>query len=217
MTKKITAVFLVTITCMLAANGQIARHSTLAGGQVFYSNSKIQYSSVFPAQKDSRTAITLSVGKALKENSVYGFNLTYQPVADKNFFNGSTFINFKSNEYDIGIFNRQYKKLITDLYAFVETGIAYVTIRNSSKDTLGNALETVKVSGGQLNITPGLSYRLIKKLHVEITIPNLVLMQYAISKDITPQLSAKQHQFLLTSSLSSTNITSLAVGFHFIL
>ena len=68
-------------------------------------------------------------------------------------------------------------------------------------------------------MTPGLSYKILNKLHLEIIIPNIISIQYAVTKDETPTMKAKQNQFLFNSSLNSTGggLNFIGIGFHFIL
>jgi DNA-binding transcriptional regulator YhcF (GntR family) len=84
---------------------------------------------------------------------------------------------------------------------------------------MGAKLETIKQLGGQLFLTPGLSYKVLNKLHLEIIIPNIVTIQYIVTEDETATEQTKQRQFLFNSSLNSSGngLTFIGVGFHFIL
>jgi hypothetical protein len=86
---------------------------------------------------------------------------------------------------------------------------------------MGAKLETIKQLGGQLFLTPGLSYKVLNKLHLEILIPNIVTIQYIVTEDETafaPTEQTKQRQYLFNSSLDSSGngLTFIGVGFHFI-
>ena len=77
-------------------------------------------------------------------------------------------------------------------------------------------METVKVSGPQLTLMPGISYKIFNKFHMEILIPNIVTIQYASKKDNTPTTNTKQKTFFFKSSLNSSSFDFLGVGFRFI-
>jgi hypothetical protein len=219
MTKRIL-VTLLTICCFSNfTNAQIKTSSVLLGGQIGYYSSDVSYSGSQPNEKNNNASFNISIGKALKENSVYGLNLTYSPVKVDNFYNGANYISSKLNQYNLGIFYRKYKKLGKDFYFFTELGASYINMKETNTDTLGTDLETIKQSGGQIFLTPGLSYKILNKLHLEIIIPNLVTTEYIVSKDKTPAQKANQKQFLFNTSLNSTGggLTFVGVGFHFIL
>jgi hypothetical protein len=219
MTKKILAT-VVTFACFSNFSfGQIKKESILLGGQIGYSNTDIDYSGNQPNQKNESAAFNISIGKAVKENSIFGLNLTYLPAKIKNYFNGANFVSTNTNQYNFGIFDRKYKKLAKDFYFFTELGASYIKAKQTSTDTSGINLETIKQSGAQVYLTPGLSYKILNKLHLEIIIPNIVTIQYAVTKDKTPTLQAKQKQLFFNSSLNSTGggLTFVGVGFHFIL
>lgn len=219
MTKKIL-VPLLTICCLSNFTfGQIKINSVLLGGQVSYYSSDIGYSGNQPNQKNKNASFNISIGKTLKENSVYGLNLTYSPAKVEAFYNGANYFSSKVNQYNFGIFYRKYNKLAKDFYFFTEFGASYINASQTNTDTLGIKLETIKQSGGQVFLTPGLSYRILNKLHLEIIIPNILTIQYAVTKDKTPTQEANQKQFSFNSSLNSTGggLTFVGVGFHFIL
>ena len=219
MRKKILITLLTLLCSFYLAKAQIKVNSVLLGGQAFYYNSNIDYSGNQPNQKNKSSSFNISIGKALKENSVYGLNLTYSPGKTDDIYNGANYVSSKINQYNFGIFYRKYKKLATDFYFFTEFGASYINAKQTDTDTSGINLETFKQSGGQLFLTPGLSYKILKKLHLEIIIPNIVTIQYAVTTDKTPTNQAKQKQFLFISSLNSTGggLSFVGVGFHFIL
>ncbi|PZX61943.1 hypothetical protein LX80_02107 [Hydrotalea sandarakina] len=219
MTKKTLITLLIILSFSKFTLGQISIKSVLLGGQVGYYNSYIDYAGIHPNEKKKTAAFNISIGKALKENSVYGLNLTYSPSQADNFYYGTNYINLKIYQYNFGIFYRKYKKLATDFYFFTELGASYINAKQTNTDTMGAKLETIKQLGGQLFLTPGLSYKVLNKLHLEIIIPNIVTIQYIVTKDETSTQQTKQRQFLFNSSLNSSGngLTFIGVGFHFIL
>jgi hypothetical protein len=211
---KFTTLLISTLCIAFTANAQIIKGATLIGGQIFYYNSDVNYSTDQKNQKNQNATFNISAGRALKENKIFGIDISYSPVTIHNFYNGSTFVNTAFNLYSLGLFYRQYKKLAKDFYFFAETGGSYITSRQKNTDTLGVNLLIEKQSGGQLTLTPGISYKIYKKIHLEILIPNIATIQYAITKDDTPTENIRQKQFLFSTSLNSNPLNFLGVGFR---
>ena len=118
------------ISFFLSAHAQIKKKSILLGGQIAFVNSSINYSTMQSNQKEKDAAFNISIGKAIKDNSVYGINISYQPSTIKNFFNGAAFINQKVNQYSFGAFYRQYKSLSKDFYFFIQPEADYIIGKN---------------------------------------------------------------------------------------
>ncbi len=215
MTKKIASI-LFTINCFYFANGQIKKDAILLGGQIAYYNSSINY---LGSQKNSNTKqgiYNVSFGKCFKENTVYGFNISYSPNSISNYYNGVDYVNLKVNQFMLGIFFRNYKPLAKDFYFFTEAGLSYLNNKQEITDTLGVSSGTIKQNGGLLHLTPGISYRIFNKLNLEIIIPNIVSVQYVSTTTNTKSENSSQDQFLFNSSLNSYGLNYLGVGFHFI-
>ncbi len=217
MKQKFTLIALAFTGYSLVVNGQIKKESLFLGGQVAYAHSKLDYSGAQADQKNSSANLNVSIGKAVKENAVFGVILGYAPFTTS-YSNGSNTVNSTTREYNLGIFYRQYHQLAKDFYFFTEAGAAYIASKQSNKDAVaGTDLGTIKQSGGQLSLMPGLSYRVLPKLHLEIVIPNIVAAQYMVGKNNTSAPLQKQTQFSFNSSLNSIGWSNLSVGFHFIL
>jgi hypothetical protein len=214
--KKIFGLLIIICSC-LTLNAQIIKGSILLGGQIFYYNSNINYGTTQPNQKNKSGDFNISAGKALKENSVLGFYVTYGNWKANNNYNGNYFINSKVNQYNFGLFYRQYKNLARDFYFFAEAGVAYISAIQTDTDTLGNNKVKYTQSGGQLNLTPGISYKIFKKLQLEIFIPSIVSVQYTISKTKSQTNNFKQEQFLISTNLNASSLNNLGVGFRFVL
>ena len=218
MTKLITLSFL--LICISSVTyGQIKKGSILLGGQVFYFDSKFVQSTNQIVQKNSTATFNISVGKAFKENSLYGLNLSYSPSAYDYAYNGSTYLNRKTKFYSIGGYYRLYKSLAKDFYFFSELGAAYIFSHQIDTDTLGIKQVPLNQSGGQLNFTPGISYKIFKRVNFEVTIPNIVYVQYSVSKTetATPSQYTKENRFSLNTNLNSSPLNYLGIGFRIIL
>ena len=215
MSGKNLATLIIFLSCSFFLHAQITKGAILLGGQIYYSATTYDY----PFQKESKNNsanFNISAGKAFKENTVFGINFTYNPSSVSNYYNGNGLIDATVRSYNFGVFYRQYKKLAKDLYFFAEFSVAYVTAKQIEKDTAGTTLETVMQSGGKLGLTPGISYKIWNKLHLEILIPNIADVQDIKTSDQTHAYSSAQHQFLFNTSLNNSGFNFLGVGFKFI-
>ena len=212
MYQKITLTTVAFLCCSIIVSAQIKKGSVLLGGQIYYSNSSNEYSPNQSEQANHNTTFSVSVGKAFKENSVYGINLSYGNAAYNNNYSNNTYYNTKINSYSAGIFYRKYKTLAKDFYLFGEAGASYFDSKNTLTDLSGNKLSTTRSTGGQITLTPGISYQLLKKLQVEITIPNIAGVSYSVND----QSTVKQTNFAFNTSLNSFALGNLGVGFRFV-
>jgi hypothetical protein len=67
---------------------------------------------------------------------------------------------------------------------------------------------------------PGIAYKMSKKVFIEITMPNLFLVSYYASNiavQDTIFYRDKQNRFAVSTSLSSTVLGNLGIGFRLIL
>jgi hypothetical protein len=216
---KIVTTFL-TIGCFILAKGQITKKSILLGGQIRYASSKLEYSDFSNNSKSNQGTFDVSIGKAFKENVIYGFNASYGSVSSKNnYYSYPYYYNSKLNSYSFGLFRRDYEKLGKDLYFFTEAGLGYTYQKSTYSDSIQNINSTGKGSQTKLYLTPGLSYRIYKKLQLEIIIPDILSINYNYTNFNynTSNSNTKQNNFYFNSSLNSSVLSSLGVGFHFIL
>lgn len=218
MTRKTTIVLLTLFACISIAKGQITKNSVLLGGQISYQNISYHYQGTPSDSKNKTASFNVSIGQVFNENSVFGFNLQYAPSTSTNTYVGSNYSNVDTKLYSIGIFTRQYKALAKDLYLFAESGAAYNNRKEVYTEINSNEkIGTLKQWGAQLNLTPGISYRIYKKLHLEVTIPNIVLIQYYKTTNRPEAINTETKSFIFNTSLNGTALSWLGVGFHFIL
>ncbi len=217
MMKYCIAILLLSISNL--SNAQIKRNSILLGGQLSYFNDRNQSENSTQNYESGR--IGISIGKAIKENSVVGINFTYTPNKQENMHSGLDSFTTKSNRYEIGGFYREYKNIGKEFYFFGQVDGAYIT-GNQKEDYTGNSKDvTITQNGGFASLTIGLSYNIFKKMQVELSIPNLISMQYLVSNSDSenPQVpDADRKQFSFSSNLTNSSILGyLGVGFRFIL
>jgi hypothetical protein len=200
-------------------NGQIKKQSIVLGGQLFYYNNKNQVDNL--NQKSESGTISISIGKAFKENKVIGINLSFSPIRQSNYLNGSDTTNLTFNRFDIGAFYREYKKLGKDFYFFSQVDGAFITANQTEHYKIASGDVKATQRGGFISLTPGISYQVFKKMQLEITIPNILSVQYLVTKfdsEIPQVKNSKREQFLFYSNINNnTGLGFLGVGFRFIL
>ncbi|MEO6253401.1 MAG: hypothetical protein ABIO79_08860 [Ferruginibacter sp.] len=211
--------FFSTIILLLSftASAQIKKGAIFLGGLVSVYHSNIDYDSPQPDQKLSSASFNISAGVALKENAVAGLYVTYGHGKFDNNYNGGGYSNTKLNRYNAGAFFRRYKKLVKDFYFFGELGAGYFGSNQTDVNFPGNNEINYTESGAELYLSPGISYRVFKKLHVELAIPQIAGLQYGVTKMTSQVRNSKQDQFQFNTNLNSSFLNNLALGFRFIL
>ncbi|MEI9959515.1 MAG: hypothetical protein WDM90_25075 [Ferruginibacter sp.] len=127
------------------------------------------------------------------------------------------FYNTKGDNFGVGIFYRQYKKLAKDFYFFTEAGASYFNTKQVY-DTASVVLSTDKRTGGRLGLAPGVAYKLCKKFYVELSIPDIAYVQYTnIKTTATGNNNSNENQFNFSSTLSNQSfLYNMAIGFRFV-
>lgn len=214
--KQFLGFFILAYCASLPTTAQINKGSILLGGQISYASTNANYGTSQPNQKNKNGLFNISVGKTIKENSVLGISLAYGSSKGENNYNGSLFMNLKVNQYAFEVYYRLYKKLAKNFYFFGEFGGGYITSNQTDKDTSGNNKVKYSQTGGDLYLTPGLSYKILKKLQVEILIPRIVDVRYTVSKTKSQTENFKENQFIFNTNLNPTSLSFLGVGFSYI-
>jgi len=211
---KITFATLAFLCCSFFVNAQIKQKSVLLGGKLYYSNAITKLNDRTNSKSNS-AIIILSVGQAIKQNSVLGVNLQFSPSTSYQFNDLNVQYKSQASGYGAGVFYRQYKSLAKDFYFFIEADANYFYLKQTVSDTSGFKLQNVSQSSVQLSLAPGISYKVFKNLHLEVAIPQLLSVQYGAAKNNLDR-SNSQKQFAINTSLNSTSLNNLSVGFKLI-
>lgn len=217
------------ISSSLIVNAQFKKNDILLGGQLsysYYSTSFDQPNSSYPTsdQKTNNGNITISLGKAINENTIVGINLSYLPSSTTNYQNyGPTLLNYQNNGYGVGIFFRKYKSLGKEFYLFWEESASYNWSNQSGKDSAG----LKRISGSSwstgIDLYPGIAYRISKHFFLELTIPDLFIARYYKSNTVNQYgtvsevQTSKNDNLSISTSLSSDPLNALGIGFRLIL
>jgi hypothetical protein len=213
MIQKITFATLAFLCCSFFVNAQIKEGSILVGGQVYYANTILKTSNGQTTQKQNNGVIDLSLGKAIKDNAVIGIHLEFAPGSTAN--NGSIIYKTKSTGYGAGVFYRQYKTLAKDFYFFIEADVNYFYGKVTTVDTAGNKYQITTGSTVQLSLAPGISYKVLKNLHLEVTIPQIISAQYTVNK-ASGQTQVTSQNIVFNTNLNASTLNNLSVGFRLI-
>ena len=146
-----------------------------------------------------------------------GVNVGYSSSKAENFYNGTSFYNSNANQYNLGLFYRKYKKLGGDFYFFGEAGAGFFSGKQTNTDIALNNKTIIDGAGGNLFLTPGISYKICKKLQLEITMPGIVNVNYTSYKASPQTNNSKQEQFGISTSLNGSLLNSIGFGFRFVL
>src|SRR5262249_28894178 len=148
-------------------------------------------------------SISLSLGKAIKENTVVGFNVGYYGSKSTNLPYGIDTTTNKLNGYNAGIFYRKYKALVKDFYFFGQANAIYSNSKSKSDYKVYPANNTKSIlNTGALSVTPGLAYKIFKKTFIELSLANLVSLQYT-----------HENKTQNTGYTTKTNVVSLSTAF----
>jgi Outer membrane protein beta-barrel domain len=218
---KKTFVLLLFIATTAAATAQIKKGAVLLGGQLGVYNSSSDYTSNTPPntpqnQKNKGANFGIAIGTAIKDNVVVGINGGYSSYKNENTV-GITTLTSTTDQYNFGVFYRQYKSLSRNFYFLGEAGIGYIGSKQTEKNTSVVNDVTRKNSGVQLYLSPGISYQVSKKLQLEILIPNIVNAGYSKNKITSQVNNSAQDNFYINTNLNGSPLNNLAVGFRFIL
>lgn len=209
--KKILFV-LILVVSYATVNAQINKNAILLGGHMNLNRQNFSYSS--GGHTNSTGFISLSAGKAYKQNKVLGLGISYSNTTNSaNRIDTSIGIR-NSNQVGLNIFTRQYKPIRGNLYVFghLDLGIHFAT--NKYANVPQNLKE--KHRGISSGFTAGISYQLLPKLQVEINLPTILGIDYTVY-EYTASPSNKNSTFSLNSSLPQFNLGSIGMGFRLIL
>jgi len=201
------------------SQAQINKGTILLGGNLEYGESSGS-SSVpnAPVPKATELSISPVFGKAVKDNLVLGFDVTY----GHNTNSLTQQYSESSDEAGADFFVRKYKLLGNGFYLFGQAGIGGSYSHNSSYDpgTPNSISSTGHGYNISLQVYPGIAYAINRNWQVEIAMPNFFQMNYSHSKETAsttgqPDQVSTGNNFDVASSLSGTN--EFSVGLRYLI
>jgi hypothetical protein len=223
---KITIAIIATLF-VLQTNAQIKKGKVLLGGQIAANSNESKSVSQSPLNPYNQTntqkssLFGLSLGYAVKENKVIGFSFSSIANKETRFFSPNSTSSFKNNQNEIGVFYRQYKKIAKDFYIFGQGDIATVFGNGTGTSIPSAFTQTAKLTGTRLYVSTGVGYAVLKKLHIELSLPNILGIQSYKNKLTSTDPNARTEdnkQFSFNSSLTNGNVIgNLNIGFRLVL
>ncbi len=215
--KKLTAIA-AAIFLMNSSYAQIEKGKTFIGGSVGFTNSKNE-NSVTSYSKNNGWNISPQIGKAIKQNLIVGVQL----VAGRSINETSGFAGVNKNtsaNYGLGFFARKYYPIGNKFMLFGEGSISGNSITGDSKTGI---VKTADNSGWgiNLNIAPGITYNVSKKLWLEASLTNLLNAGYANAT--TKQLSnsgqtlSESKSTAFNAGVSISGLQDFGIGVRWIL
>jgi hypothetical protein len=230
--KKLTLVFAIGLFT-INANAQIKKGAVLLGGQIAGLSSKSEiinqpFPSPGPIPAPSTqnitqkiTVIGLNVGAAIAQNKILGINFSTASSNQSYLNTGYDTASSKRNQYTVGAFYRQYKKIANNFYFFAQGDAAAVFGNGTTTYSFNPSEYTSKESGGALSFTPGISYEIVKHVQIELTLPSVFGFQFSSStqSSTNPNIrTATNSTTAFYSSLSNNSgLGALGIGFKLIL
>ncbi|HEV3222094.1 MAG TPA: hypothetical protein VGZ90_04410 [Puia sp.] len=208
---------LLIIFSFYSANAQFNKGDVLIGGTLLYSSNKTTTPYNPSDQKNNYGDINISLGKAIKENTLFGIFINYQPSTNiTNYVFGP--ITIRTDNYGIGVFYRMYKSLGKEFYLFGEAGGGFNGSTTSTKDSTGNKISTGTGYGGSIYISPGIAYKISKKFFLELSVPQIFSLAYTSSNTKSGSVTTgKNDSFVVNANLSSNPLNSIGIGFRLVL
>jgi hypothetical protein len=202
---------------IISASAQFKKGDILLGGDLSYSSNKASSANIVDEQKVNSGIFNITLGKAIKENTVFGIQLTYQPYYNTSDF-GYGRQTTRMDYYGIGIFYRIYKTLGKDFYFFGETGAVYNWSNTSMKDSTGNEISSGTGNGGTIYVTPGIAYKVSKKFYIELSIPEIFTLRYASNNTKTGSVTTEiDKTFAAGLNFNSNPLNNIGLGFRLVL
>ena len=176
--KKILLFTIISATISFVANAQISKGSVLLGGGVNINNSRYENANT-PLQNkthENHTTINPVVGIAVKENLILGVSLGYGRSENTTNSDPTNPSIDRYTSYSGGIFLRKYLLLGKNFYLFGQGDLGY-TDYNQKSSSLSNSFNQ---NGWRtvLGFSPGISYALNKRFHLETSFSNLLNLSY---------------------------------------
>jgi hypothetical protein len=211
--RKISPVFiLLFIAAYTTSQAQIKKGSLFLGGDLSLSTVNAKNANDENTTRQNSFNISPVAGIAVKDNFIAGVSLNAGFSENKNPYQATQ----KGNSFGAGVFARHYKNIgKSGFYVFVQNslGAGYGEQRYEKTPDINNDPEKVKTFSAYLNLYPGLSYAVSRKLHLEAGFNNLLYLNYSHDKnEYWNTATTKANRFYLGTSLN--NLSSLYVGFR---
>jgi hypothetical protein len=196
---------------MITTRAQISKGAIWLGGNIGYNQNKDAPGDQSNSYKYTSFNISPAIGKVVKDNLVIGFNLLYGQNNTEHIQVGIK-NEVKVSNYGGGVLVRQYVPVVSRLYIFGDANAGFTLLKTDYINTYNSSISksTSKGWAANLGITPGLSYGITKKLHLETSLSNLFAISYTKSKSS----GDKYHRF--STGLATDGKAQFNIGCRFL-
>ena len=205
--KKIFTLSFLFILFASALHSQINKGSVLLGGNVGFSTNKTKDTSL----ENNSVSISPVIGIAVKQNLIVGISFSYGHNKNNLYAPNAQ---AESESFGAGIFARKYIPLGKGFYLFGETGLNYQDYSNTYM--YPSQKTELKIQSININLYPGISYALSKKLQLEFGLPQLVTLGYSKSRQIENDVMTQKTNGV-NFNASASSFSSFILGFRIFL
>jgi hypothetical protein len=196
------------------SNAQINKGAILLGGDFSFNTQTAKDGT----NKSKSNGFNFSpvVAKAVKQNVFWGGSVSYSS-SNNTAPPGSS--SSKNKSYGAGVFYRRYYPVKNKFYVFMQAGASTGFGKDKYRQGPNYYYDAKRIFAG-LNITPGVSFSVTKKLYLESGLNNIASLNYQRSKTTGyssgNSFGGSFNSFGFSSSLGVFS-SSLYFGFRFIL
>ena len=212
MLKKVLLFVSITMLTTICS-AQINKGTILLGGDINFTAQTVEQSGISGTQKNSYLVFSPVLAKALKQNIFFGGSLSFSSGRSVNSNNDK----LESNSYGAGVFMRKYKPVVKNFYAFLQAGL---NANWGKSEIVASGLSYQQSFSTNINVTPGLSIGISKKIYLETGFANVASLSFSRTKTVDNILPLTQttinRAFQFLSSLSAMS-SSLYFGFRIML
>jgi hypothetical protein len=209
--KKIFTLFPAMLLVVIS-NAQLTKGTILLGGDLFVSTYKLKDG--FSEYNSTGYGLSPVFAVAVKDNKFFGGSLSYG-----HYKNGQppSYTSSEGDSYGASVFYRCYKPVLNKIYAFVQAGIPVNYLKNEITQSQNSYITEKNFSVG-LNVSPGISVAVSKKIYLEAGLNNVASLSYqhtnTTGNNSGNNIDKSSSGFSFSSSLGSFSY-NLYFGFRF--
>lgn len=213
--KKLITLSLMAICFIQTGQAQIKKGSVSIGGNLYGGGRKVIGYDNSTQNRVNYIYFNISGGKAVKNNFVTGISAGYGQELLEDLH---SFIKTKRKDrsWHAGGFITSYHKLVKDLYFFTTVGAGYSHGRTRTRDSLGTVISGGHSNSVSASLSPGISYRVYRRLYLELMTINAVYAEYNVDKPALP-FENTQKSFSVGTNLTQNILNNMGIGFRFII
>lgn len=208
----------------LVTNAQFETGQKVLGGNMGFSLNKGEnLNNLYLTYVYTNLSVSPSFSWFNKPNRLVGVGLSYGYYNYKETINNQT-TDAKVNSIGLNIFSQRFLTLTQKLFFTLYTGASASYSFGKRNNTVNNSYYPANTNSYSVsvNFAPGISYRLTQRLLFDASLSNLIYLSYFHNetkyKNVNaPSTNSTQNSFNLSSSLSSSSLANVGLGFRWLL